>query len=292
MTVPKTQFDAFAQWWEITKQRKTPDTQKQLDKLLAYKSLPNNFVLGNDVCYSYGRHFPLLHITRDKKGNITQVILNGDRWSGNSGFGTPTLSHQSWVRGAVQKAGFSHCIIPFSVLEAARLDYNSVVPVEVTRDRNEEIPHTWTSTGPHDLPAGIKRITQRNYEMQRKSQEVIDNLVTSRQEGENAYWETRRQYSEKAGQLTEFLTSYPVPTVTEESLANYQLNEYVEIASTVHYRPTRWGSEAEVETLPDGRRTFRWIENRHWLGECVIKARAFLEHTSHVQRLCSLTPTL
>lgn len=258
MPVPHTQYEAFHQWWDITKLQKTPAMEEKLDKFLSYRSLPRNFVLGKDICFSYGRHFPLMRIIRDHKGNIDRVILNGDRWGGNSGFGISTDTHQSWVRNAVQAAGLSHVIIPFSVLDSANVDYESITPVEVTHDRNEEIKHTWTSQGPHDLPPGFRVFRFDRYENQRRSQERIDQAIKDRQKIE-----------------TEVAPLYgrAPRTITEADLNQWETHQNVVVGQDTYYRQHKWGPTAKVTILPDGRRQFDWTEHRHWLGESLVQAK-------------------
>jgi hypothetical protein len=94
---------------------------------------------------SYGTHFTLARIMPDTEGNPRGWwLLNGDNYS------VSTSRHQSTVRGAVQRTGLPVLIVPFTVLNRASIDPESIVPVDITADRYEPETHVVATRG--DLP--------------------------------------------------------------------------------------------------------------------------------------------
>lgn len=80
-----------------------------------------------DAINSYGSHFEVGRILRDRKGNPTAWLLNGDTW------GNTTSRHQRQVRDAV-RGDLPVVTIPHSALAAAGIDRASVQVVNVQRD--------------------------------------------------------------------------------------------------------------------------------------------------------------
>ena len=83
--------------------------------------------------YSYGRHFELARLLR-ASGKPVAFLLNGDRHSNS------TTSHQEYVRAAAGKSGLPVLVVPFTAIFAARIDPDTIRPLEVTPDRGE---YTW-----------------------------------------------------------------------------------------------------------------------------------------------------
>lgn len=83
-----------------------------------------------DRIYSYGRHFEMGRVVRDKHGKATFVLLNGDTYSAT------TSRHQSDLRGALRNhaKGIPTMIVPHAALSAARIDIDSIVPLDVRPD--------------------------------------------------------------------------------------------------------------------------------------------------------------
>lgn len=86
-----------------------------------------------DQIYSYGTHFELGRIVRDTRGKPLFFLLNGDRAS------VSTSGHQSVLRQAVTKTGVPYMIAPYSALNAAGIDLDSVRPLDIQPDR------TWST---------------------------------------------------------------------------------------------------------------------------------------------------
>lgn len=92
-----------------------------------------------DRIFSYGRHFELARLLRTKGGKPRAFLLNGERYSNS------TSGHQALVRGAVRSTGLPTAIIPHEAMNAAGIDLNSIVFVDITADRHEQIVHTSTT---------------------------------------------------------------------------------------------------------------------------------------------------
>lgn len=92
-----------------------------------------------DRIFSYGYHFELGRLLRTPKGAPRAFLLNGERYSSS------TTGHQALVRGAAQRSGLPTAIIPYEALRAAGVDRDSIVPVDISQDRNEQIVHTSTT---------------------------------------------------------------------------------------------------------------------------------------------------
>lgn len=96
----------------------------------------------NTEIYSYGTHFTMAIAYDDKK----LFLINGDTYSHT------TSRHQSEVRGAIQNHGpsdWKSIILPFSALNAAGINFDSIEPIEVYFDREVAICKTcgWQPTG-------------------------------------------------------------------------------------------------------------------------------------------------
>lgn len=98
---------------------------------------------------SYGTHFTLARIMPDAEGNPRGWwLVNGDSYS------VSTSRHQGTVRAAVARTGLPVLIVPFTVLDRASINRDSIVPVEVTADRYE--PETHIVAARTDLPAHMQ----------------------------------------------------------------------------------------------------------------------------------------
>jgi hypothetical protein len=98
---------------------------------------------GRDL-YSYGSHFSLVHVVEGEQGRARLFLLNGDTYS------VTTNRHQSLVRDVCQGSGVPTIIVPFSALDAAGIDMDSLEPIEVTADTHERIERSSASLA--DVP--------------------------------------------------------------------------------------------------------------------------------------------
>lgn len=88
-----------------------------------------------DAIYSYGTHFEIARLIRDRKGQPSHWLVNGDTSS-------PTTSrHQAVVRRVIARGRMvlPSVTIPYSVLSAASIALDSVEIVQVTPDRWETV---------------------------------------------------------------------------------------------------------------------------------------------------------
>lgn len=88
----------------------------------------NNLHDVGDSIQSYGSHFEVGRILRDRKGNPVGWLLNGNTWS------VTTSRHQSAVRTAVTGHGLPVVTIPHQALDSAGIDLRTVQIIDVQRD--------------------------------------------------------------------------------------------------------------------------------------------------------------
>ncbi len=88
--------------------------------------------------YSYGRHFPLFrYVPRGTLGSRRDCfVLNGDRWGGAA---SRTSDHQEMSRELAAATGAACVVIPFSTLDGAGIDLDSIRPLAVEPDRWEDV---------------------------------------------------------------------------------------------------------------------------------------------------------
>ena len=104
-----------------------------------------------DSIFSYGSHFEVGRILRDRKGNPTAWLLNGNTWIGEKDRpGMVTRRHQNAVRDAVARTGLPAVTIPHAALDVAGIDLRTIEIVDVQRDwwttktvTKEEMPGRW-----------------------------------------------------------------------------------------------------------------------------------------------------
>lgn len=84
---------------------------------------------------SWGTHFPLARIMPGPSSDRSWWLLNGDNYS------VSTSNHQRIVRDACNSTGLPVLILPFSCLDSAGIDRESIVPVDIQPEGNEEITH-------------------------------------------------------------------------------------------------------------------------------------------------------
>lgn len=106
------------------------------DRIMGRTNKPNlsnsRMPARGDRIFSYGEHFELARIIRDRKGEPSHWLLNGDRWPGQV-----TTRQQGIVRGALERSGLPQVIIPHAALAACGIDFDTVQIVDVQPDWNE-----------------------------------------------------------------------------------------------------------------------------------------------------------
>lgn len=238
------------QWTVVTRwmDRECGKTDKQ--------NLRGTSIMARDgVIYSYGTHFPMAEVLRDRKGRIRLILLNGDRW------GVATTGHQSHVLSAVQRSGHPFVTIPFDALDAAGIDRRTIELLDRTDD-------TWTETKHESAvpPSSWLRIPK----WQRNEREKY-----------HFAWYNRGGRRRDAGYVRE---------VNGERVFGYHRDATWESWWEDH--PDAWHvPNADYVTLGDGtvvnrehpldhkpdltklKVTYHWTTRRHWLGESFIRAK-------------------
>lgn len=191
----------------------------------------SSMIAEGDSLYHYGHHFELARILRDKRGRTRLVLLNGDSYEGSGGFGPSTASRQSDVRNAVARTNAAHVTIPFSALDGAGIDYETVTPIHVRDDRftTEEHSSRKRPADPSKMkdPSGATKTEQA--------------------------WRYNRE--------------------THES-ERYEYEAPLWVPDPNHTVGFQWGHGwTEGATLGDDG-VWRWSVRRHWLGDCIFRARS------------------
>jgi hypothetical protein len=206
-----------------------------------------NVYYEGDTIYSYGSHFPLATVLRDKAGALTGFLVNGDTFSVSTG------RHQRSVRSDIQRSKVPSVIIPFSALEAADIVRGSIKVLDVLPDRWEEKSHA-SATMPDGAVWHREPVTERR----RKPDEDLAELVAARQ----ATWD--RHYAKVGGPRI----------ITVDDLDDCYVHEHVTVRHNLVLRTRRqtWSPEITVHDVPDGTKLYTWDTKRHWLGESLIEA--------------------
>lgn len=100
-----------------------------LGRMSGRKLENHNMFADGDRLFSYGRHFELARILRDRKGNPTHWLINGDTFSNT------TTRHQNATREAIARTGLPSVIIPHSVLNESGIEPETLKIIDVLPDR-------------------------------------------------------------------------------------------------------------------------------------------------------------
>lgn len=102
-------------------------------RVLGHTTKPNytnrRMPVDGDRIYSYGAHFELARLVRDKRGKPSHFLINGDRWPG-----VVTTRQQGIIRSAIGRTELPVVIIPHAALNACGIDPDSVQIVDVKGD--------------------------------------------------------------------------------------------------------------------------------------------------------------
>ena len=101
-----------------------------------------NVARNTDRILSYGWWEMARLLRNARTGNPERFLINGDTYS------VSTSRHQAAVRAAIAATGLPSIIVPYSVLEEAGIDRDTVIPIDVTDDRY--VPQTITRSTPPD----------------------------------------------------------------------------------------------------------------------------------------------
>jgi hypothetical protein len=235
------------------------------------------FESGGDEIFSWGSHFTVAHVNRNKDGSPALVLLNGDRYS------VSTTRHQNTVRNAVDRAGLTRVIIPFSALEASGVVLDSVRLLHATADHWEQARYRATVLPPEYCwgtrqVGGYRDLTEAELAEQ----------IAVRQARADQTWQYARRYhqsvarkehprvtDEQAKVSLSWLDHNPRPhTATIADIPARQRRVWQITGEQPVIRTRNGGAEADVGwvRLPDGTTRFEWTTRRHWLGESLIVA--------------------
>jgi hypothetical protein len=199
----------------------------------------SNVFVRDERVFSYGEHFELARPLRDKRKRVKAYLLNGDRYS------QTTTQHQSSVRGALRKSSRPSVILPYTALDAAGVDYDSIELVHVLKDRSETRKHRTTVK-----PEGAVWFMEPIQESQPRNREEIEAAL--RRNGYGPNW--------NVDNAPDYLRTKRV-TVGEKPVL------YTNRFKRNHIAVTR---DAEGRAVG-----FEWETYHHWLGESLIKARVW-----------------
>lgn len=87
-----------------------------------------NVYASGDTIYSYGSHFPMAVLLGDRSKGNGWWLVNGDTYS------MTTTRHQRIVREELKRTCLPMLIVPFSALESAGIERQSIIPVQVLAD--------------------------------------------------------------------------------------------------------------------------------------------------------------
>ena len=225
-------------------------------------NLKGKIIFHGDRIYSYGTHFEMARVLRDRKGDATAFLINGDRW------GQTTDRHQREVRSAIARTSKPRVIIPYSALDSAGVTLDSIEIIEVTKDRRETKQHVSLS-----MPEGACWVE----EPIRKHVELPSNVLAERVATKNAKevesFEMKRQWAQQGLSAWKHLLA-PDAKPREFTIDDLQHYERHEVRTTgterVLYKNHR---VVDVAVNDNGQTEYRWETSRHWLGESLIRAK-------------------
>lgn len=189
--------------------------------------------------FSYGSHFELARPLRSRSGKVEAYVLNGDQWTGG-GWGHATNNQQGLLRQKLQDR--TKVIIPFSALDQAGINLDTIRIIDILADRSETRKHHSTTA-----PEGSQWRGKPIMENRPRTEEEIALLRRHHhiQDGaETPYWMTRSTYVQ------------------------------VGTKHVLHTSWRKWSQEITVTWNEDHTaRSYDWKTYHHWLGESLIRAR-------------------
>jgi hypothetical protein len=255
--------------------------------------VPSNRNLVHDLrareIYSYGRHFPLARFVPATRGHCALWVVNGDRWTGSRS--TATHQHQDDMRSAIAltvdaaaKLGkrIESIIIPFSALNGAGIDIDTIRPIHVRADRDEKFTNS----------AKLARYVVERLLPSREHAETVSRIKepsgSAIQESETLGTVTLhvRRVSRDSG----IADAYDIRDAKLSRSVVYRGYDYsaergdyghgMMRGAYVDYDPPRvtlWidGSH-DIKIVDDGDAntvTLEWTTSRHWLGDSLFSAK-------------------
>lgn len=234
------------------------------------RSRTNVFAIGDEL-YSYGTHFELARLIRDKKGKPSHFLLNGDTYS------VTTSRHQRLTRDAIARSGLPSAIVPHSALAAAGVrDLNTVTLLDVTADTFRRDHHRST-----ERPEGSVWKREPVHGSLPRPDDEVAAIIEQRTRSE----ELRHHYHVVSvlwpeawhGDTVRAMQDRPKP-ITRDDLNPWELVDSHAVIGhkNVLYRSARHSWRGIIDVDRDENNAivgYRWETTHHQLGESLIKAR-------------------
>lgn len=193
-----------------------------------------------DSIYSYGTHFEMARVMRDKRGEPTFILVNGDTYS------ITTSGHQSMVRSVIAGSGLPSIILPYSALAGAGVIDGSIRPIHIRADRTQTFHHDQAETPTGDIVKEYKGTREEEYEDEEYVNEYDDNgLFKSFKKDADGH------------AIKQTVTKTRTVSIMEPNPERRYLNPRT-------HNVAEWDEVDEV---------WRWTTTRHWLGDSLIYAR-------------------
>ena len=224
-----------------------------------------------DTLNSWGSHFPLVELVR-RRGKVVGLLLNGDTWSGASGWGSTntTSSHQAAVLQMAQdfeaNLGLWFVTIPFTVLASSGIDERTVEFIDRSSETYEDVieefdappPSSYWSYETRALPGTNGWVNQRTGEWVQ------------------AGWSGSTYVHEPPGRPQYRSADYGAYRLEHDRWeSEWQKIPRVEVSTgrkhLILNRRSRY--ELELYEREDGAVGYRYTWTRHWLAESLIRAR-------------------
>lgn len=243
-----------------------------------YSRHGSNVFGAGDKLYSYGYHFELARLIRDKKNKPSFFLLNGDTVS------ISTQRHQRYTREALEGRDIPTVIIPFSALEAADIQFESITPIHVETERMETIHHTSPT-----IPEGAAWVTGDTYGYVDLTEQELNKFLDEDLERRMSNYEDAIARHKRHP----LLFSPPREVPKRDDISNIRPWKTREYRKTGEQQVLCFNGniyrKINVHEDENGIVTYKWTSYRHWLGESVIRAKVrytgkdyrFLYRTAH-----------
>lgn len=237
-----------------------------------------SYDLARREIYSYGRHFPLARFIPAKRGRRALWLINGDTWT--RGW-TATPRHQTAIRSAIAdtiadaaKSGrvIESLIIPFSALDGAGIERDSVRPIHVRPDRTEEFKNI--ATAPRSLFARDV-LSREQCEIDSRNKDAHSTAILGSQNLGTVTLAVRRE-SLSSGLVESFTRTAKVTRSITYLGYDYTANDRQ--GAYVEYNPAKlvtWLDSSDQVTITDvdtDTVSLSWASSRHWLGDSLFMA--------------------
>ncbi len=215
-------------------------------KLTAPRTYSTNAVwpAGAEV-WSYGSHFPLYRFVHET-GRRPLFVLNGDRWGGSR---SRTPDHQAAARAAIAATSIDSCVIPFTALDGAGIDKDSIRLIHARPDEN------WTEDRSAETLAGVPLWERTVHYQVTLESETLAGVADRHRRVHRELSDTEVETVRAAGGYVSDTWKYSYADRLPDADGIYRWTE-------PRTRPLAPGE--------DGR--FHWTAHVHRLGDCLFSA--------------------